>query len=238
MKPTPAKKHQAHADIHPYLSLIERVARAEHRRIPQHMIELEEMMSVAALSLQALLNNKTAEQIKNLNISYIATATRWAIRNELRTRTRWYAQKYEKQPNEAAPQEPQQDENGVTLVGVAYPAAEDQVRDAVYQTILSIDAMQTNDDGEAQYDTIADKRKTPEQELEESELGRAIKQAIEKLPPRERAIVQARFFQNKQVKEIASELNLSSSRVTRIVQSSMEQIRASLKKQSFIESGV
>lgn len=241
---TPSKQRQvqkAHKDIRPYLNLIERVARVEHRRIPQHMIDLDEMISVGALALQTLLNNKTDEQIERLNISYIATATRWAIRNELRTRTRWYAQKHEKSTT-ASIEEPSTgneettNENGVTLVGVNYSLAEEQVRDAVYQTILSIDSMQTNDQGEAQYDTIADKRQTPEQELEDSELGRAIKEAIAKLPPRERGIVEARFFQNKQVKEIATELNLSSSRVTRIVQAALNTIRLSLKKQSLIEA--
>ena len=38
--------------------------------------------------------NKTPEQLEKYNSAYIATAVRWAIRNELRIRYKWYSLKH------------------------------------------------------------------------------------------------------------------------------------------------
>ena len=111
---------------------------------------------------------------------------------------------------------------------------EETVRQAVYQTILSIDSMQTSDDGETSYDCIADKAATPEEALEITELGRAVKAAVQALPSKERHIVECRFYKNMQVKEIAAEVGLSSSRITRIVQASLDTVRQYLKNQSYL----
>jgi RNA polymerase sigma factor (sigma-70 family) len=209
-------------DIRPYLNLVERVARVEYKRIPQHMVDYEELVSIGALAIQALLQNKTQQDIGKLNISYMATATRWAIRNELRTRFKWYSMKQKSEGEELL-------EDGTEASG-----AEGTVREAVYQTILSIDSMNTSEDGETTYDSIADQSATPEEALEITELGRAIKAAIEALPAKDRHIVECRFYKNMQVKEIAAEVNLSSSRITRIIQAALQTVRVYLQEQRYI----
>jgi RNA polymerase sigma factor (sigma-70 family) len=215
-------------DMKPFIHLVERVARVEYRRIPQHMVDYEELLSIGALAVQALVQNKTAEEIAKLNISYMATATRWAIRNELRTRNKWYSQKHKATEQDFETT----DENGEPI----NPSnnGEETVRQAVYQTILSIDSMSTSEDGETSYDRIADKSATPEEALEITELGRAVKAAVQSLPSKERHIVECRFYKNMQVKEIAAEVGLSSSRITRIVQASLDTVRQYLKKQSYL----
>ena len=62
-----------------------------------------------------------------------------------------------------------------------------------------------------------------------------IKEAIAKLPQKERTIVEYRFYRNMQVKEIATVVGLSSSRVTRIVQSALNNVREYLQERD-IES--
>jgi RNA polymerase sigma factor (sigma-70 family) len=171
--------------------------------------------------------SKTAEEIARLNISYMATATRWAIRNELRTRHKWYSQKHKSDNDELEAT----GENGETTNN---NNGEETVRQAVYQTILSIDSMSTSEDGETNYDCIADKAATPEEALEITELGRAVKAAVQSLPSKERHIVECRFYKNMQVKEIAAEVGLSSSRITRIVQASLDTVRQYLKNQSYL----
>ena len=52
-----------------------------------------------------------------------------------------------------------------------------------------------------------------------------IREAISKLPPKERTVVEYRFYRNMQVKDIARQVGLSSSRVTRIVQASLNSVR-------------
>ena len=53
---------------------------------------------------------------------------------------------------------------------------------------------------------------------------------IAKLPQKERTIVEYRFYRNMQVKEIATVVGLSSSRVTRIVQSALNSVRSYLQE--------
>jgi RNA polymerase sigma factor (sigma-70 family) len=219
-------------DVRDYINLVERVARAEYRRIPQHMVDYEELVSIGVLAIQLIVQNKKPEDLAKLNISYMATAIRWAIRNELRTRFKWYSQK--QKADDYGDDVPSGDAEGASE-GARANQSEETVRQAVYQTVLSIDSMNTSDDGGSSYDTIADKSATPEEELEATELGRAIKAAIQTLPSKDRYIVECRFYKNMQVKDIAIEVGLSSSRITRIVQGSLAIVRDYLKTQQYIQ---
>jgi RNA polymerase sigma factor (sigma-70 family) len=200
-----------------FLPLVERVAKVEYRRIPNQLVDYEELVSIGALAIQALIKNKSEADLARLNSSYIATATRWAIRNELRSRYKWYTLKKNDDKKESEGEEGAEGEEGKTPGGT--------VREAVYETILSIDSIQSGEDGDSSYDFIADASATPEEQLEISELGRAIKKAIESLPDKERLIVECRFYKNMQVKDIATQVGLSSSRITRIVQAALNTVR-------------
>ena len=61
------------------------------------------------------------------------------------------------------------------------------------------------------------------------EMSKLIKQAIAKLPQKERTVVEYRFYRNMQAKDIATMIGLSPSRITRIIQFSLNQIREYLK---------
>lgn len=183
-------------------------------------------------AIQALLKNKSPEQIEKLNISYMATATRWAIRNELRSRYKWYTLRHNKviEEGEGAEGTPASEDGGEE----GSPQA--TVREAVYETILSIEGMtDSGSDGDSPYDFLKDGSSTPDEQLEVVELGKAIKAAIETLPPKERAIMEYRFYRNMQVKDIANLVGLSSSRITRIVQSSLDLVREYLKENDHID---
>ena len=82
--------------IKEYITIVEKVAKVEHRRIPSHMVDYEELVSIGIIAVQAMIKNKTPEQLEKYNSSYIATAVRWAIRNELRNRYKWYTLKHSK----------------------------------------------------------------------------------------------------------------------------------------------
>lgn len=230
------KKVPGRVNITKYLPLVERVAKVEYRRIPSHMVDYEELVSIGAIAIQALLKNKTEEEVERLNTSYMATATRWAIRNELRSRYKWYTLKHAKGP------EDEDDGPAPTVEGAASSDAPaegapspDTVREAIYETILSIESIQDGADGDAPYDFISDGSATPEESLEIVELGRAIKKAIESLPPKDRTIMEYRFYRNMQVKDIAALVGLSSSRITRIVQASLNQVRDYLRDNNHLE---
>jgi RNA polymerase sigma factor (sigma-70 family) len=213
-----------------FLPLVERVAQAEYRRIPRHMVDLEELISIGTIAIQILIKNKPPEAIAKLNTSYIATATRWAIRNELRTRYKWYTLKHAGSSDDEEGSDASENQSeGTESAQTGKSINESVAREAVYESVLSIDSMTTSEDGDSSHDIIRDGSATPEERLEIVELGRAIKRAIENLPDKERLIMESRFYKNLQVKDIADMVGLSSSRVTRIIQACINTIRDYLR---------
>lgn len=101
-----------------------------------------------------------------------------------------------------------------------------KVREAIYETVLSIDGLaDAASDNDSPFDFLKDNHATPDENAEISEMGRMIREAISKLPPKERTVVEYRFYRNMQVKDIARQVGLSSSRVTRIVQASLNTVK-------------
>ncbi len=198
-----------------YIDIVQKVARVEHRRIPSHMVEYEELLSIGIIAIQVMIKNKTPEQLAKYNSAYIATAVRWAIRNELRIRYKWYSMKHK------AEDEYDEDE---AVEGMDMKQA--KIREAIYETILSIDGLAAAaSDNDSPFDFVKDPHAMPDESAEISEMGRMIRTAISKLPPKERTVVEYRFYRNMQVKDIAKQIGLSPSRVTRIVQSSLNSVR-------------
>ena len=198
-----------------YIDIVQKVTRVEHRRIPAHMVEYEELLSIGIIAIQVMIKNKTPEQLAKYNAAYIATAVRWAIRNELRIRYKWYSLKHK------AEDEYDQEE---AVEGMDMKQA--KVREAIYETVLSIDSLAASaSDNDSPFDFIKDTHAMPDENAEISEMGKMIRTAISKLPPKERTVVEYRFYRNMQVKDIAQQIGLSPSRVTRIVQASLNTVR-------------
>lgn len=197
-----------------YIEIVQKVAKVEHRRIPSHMVEYEELLSIGIIAIQALIKNKTEEQLARYNAAYVATAVRWAIRNELRIRYKWYSLKHKAE--EESDEESDNSEEG----------QKSKVREAIYETVLSIDGLaDAASDNDSPFDFLKDNHATPDENAEISEMGRMIREAISKLPAKDRTVVEYRFYRNMQVKDIARQVGLSSSRVTRIVQAALGNIR-------------
>lgn len=200
-----------------YIEIVQKVARVEHRRIPSHMVEYEELLSIGIIAIQALIKNKTEEQLSKYNSAYVATAVRWAIRNELRIRYKWYSLKHKSE------EETEEDDN-------FEEGQKAKVREAIYETVLSIDGLaDAASDNDSPFDFLKDTHAMPDENAEISEMARMIKEAISKLPAKDRTVVEYRFYRNMQVKDIARQIGLSSSRVTRIVQAALGNIREYLQ---------
>ncbi len=213
--------------IKEYIELIEKVAKVEQRRIPSHMVEYEELVSIGTIAIQTMIKGKTEQQLARYNNAYIATAVRWAIRNELRNRYKWYSLKNTKTVEEGEDGSAE----GETVGDEVEKISPHKVREAIYTTILSIDSLQqANSDSDSPFDFIKDTAALPDEKAEISELGKVIREAIATLPQKDRTIVEYRFYRNMQVKEIAAQVGLSSSRITRIVQSALNYVREYLQK--------
>lgn len=190
-----------------YKELIETIAKVEYQKLSSsHLIEYLELVNIGTHTLYILFKNNSPDQF---NSSYLSTAIKWAIRNEVRRRYKWYSLKQRKQSN-----------------------GEDQedLREAVYKTILSIDEM-----ADAENPTqIRDECRNPEESLEFGELRTEIIEAIKKLPTRERELIEHKFFKDKKLRELSAEFNISPSRISRIIQSGLNRVKKELGKQNMI----
>ena len=194
-------------NLRDYKDLIETIAKVEYQKFStSHLIELPELINIGNHTLYILFKNHSPE---DFNSTYLSTAIKWAIRNEVRRRYKWYSLKNKKQ---------QIDEENENL------------REEVYKTILSIDEMQ---DAEVPVQIKAED-KTPEECIELSELIADIIESLKKLPQRERELIEYKFFKEKKLREIAEEFNISQSRISRIIQSGLDKIKRDLKRQGII----
>ena len=210
-----------------YIGIVQKIARVEHRRIPNHMIEYEELVSIGIIAIQTLIKNKTEEQLERYNEAYIGTAVRWAIRNELRHRYKWYTLKHK---SDEASENYESENFTEDSEDMGFSISPAKVREAVYETILSIDGLAAAaTDNATPFDFIKDPSAMPDEKAEIIEMSKLIKQAIAKLPQKERTVVEYRFYRNMQAKDIATAIGLSPSRITRIIQFSLNQIREYLK---------
>ena len=83
---------------------------------------------------------------------------------------------------------------------------------------------------------IKDDSKTPEELIVFNEMSSAIKEAMKKLPQRERDLIEAKFFQDKKLRELAEDFNISPSRISRIIQSGLNKIRKELERNNLADT--
>lgn len=194
-----------------YKELIEIIAKVEYQKFSNsHLIELPELINIGTHALYILFKNKEPEKYNN---TYLSTAIKWAIRNEVRRRYKWYTLK-----------------NKQVLIDEDAETNDAEMRADVYKNILSIDELQ-----DAEIPTqIKSQDKTPEESIEFSELKDGILESMKKLPPRERELIEYKFFKEKKLREIAEEFNISQSRISRIIQTGLDRIKKDLAKQGII----
>ena len=191
-----------------YFDLINKIAKVEYRSIASaHLIEFDELISIGLQTVNLLCEDKDFE---SFNESYLSTAIKWAIRNELRNRYRWYGVRHQKASLD--------DEDRAEL------------HDAIYRAILSTDDMC---DGDKTYE-IKDVRKNPEENCEFSLLSASIKQAVMTLPRRERDLIESKFFKEKKLHELSDEFSISPSRISRIIKQGLDKVKEELIKSEAI----
>lgn len=192
-----------------YKELIEIIAKVEYQKFSNsHLVELPELINIGTHALYILFKGKDPSKLNN---TYLSTAIKWAIRNEVRRRYKWYSLK-----NKTTSAEDE--------------ASDIEFRADVYKNILSIDELQ-----DAEVPTqIKSNDKTPEETIEFTELKDGILEAMKKLPPREKELIEYKFFKEKKLREIAEEFNISQSRISRIIQTGLDRIKKDLAKQGII----
>ena len=200
-----------------YKDLIQIIAKVEYQKFStSHLIELPELVNIGTHALYILFKNNDPSKYNN---TYLSTAIKWAIRNEVRRRYKWYTLKNKKQ------EESDIAENN--CINLQDPV---EIRAEVYKNILSIDELQ---DAEVPTQIKSDD-KNPEENIVFTELKKGILEAMQKLPSREKEFIEYKFFKDKKLREIADEFNISQSRISRIIQSGLDRIKKDLAKQGII----
>lgn len=194
-------------NLRDYRDLIEMIAKVEYQKFStSHLIELSELINIGNHTLYILFKKNNPDAFNN---TYLSTAIKWAIRNEVRRRYKWYSLKNQKQS------EGEYDNN---------------LREEVYKTILSIDELQ-----DAEVPTqIKSEDRNPEENIEFVELKNEILESMKKLSPREKELIEYKFFKDKKLREISEEFNISQSRISRIIQAGLDKIKKDLARQGII----
>ena len=205
-----SEKASIRKSLKEYNELIENKEKIEFKKLSSsYLIEYSELINIG---IQVVHHMCSTTDISKFNNSYISTAIKWAIRNEVRRRYKWYSQKTQKESSI--------NQNDIN-----------DLREAVYKTILSIDEM-----AEAENPTqIKDNTKTPEELIVFNEMSVAIKEAMTKLPQREQELIEAKFFKDKKLRELSDDFNISPSRISRIIQSGLNKIRLELEKNNLTD---
>ena len=208
-----------------YLPIVEMVVRKEYKSIPSYLAEYSELINIGLLSVNKLLN-EVSKNNKTYNSSYIAQAVKWAIKDELRTKYNWYGVKQEKAKDTTLesdltyPREIAQDAE-------PHEITEEEATERVFETILYLEDMTK--------EAVSQEQMTTDElaKLELSELKAAVKRAIEKLPPKHKRVIELRFYEGKRGNDVASELGVTPSRISHMIQDAIEKVRQSLLKEGF-----
>lgn len=201
------EKVQKDISLKQYSDLINKIAKVEYRAMGiQYLIEFDELINIGFQTINLLCEQ---EDFDTYNESYLSTAIKWAIRNELRNRYRWYGVRQNRNLTE--------DEHN-------------ELKDAIYKTILSTDEMF---ESEKTFE-VKDMRSTPEENCEFSMMANAVKSAVATLPRRERDLIESKFFNEKKLHELSDEFSISPSRISRIIKSGLDKIKDELLKSEVI----
>ena len=200
-------KEKPTVDLREYKDLIETVAKVEYSKLStaSHLVDYQELVNLNTHTLYILFKNGKKEEYNN---TYLSTAMKWAIRNEVRRRYKWYSLKQKRTDVETG----------------------EELRQAVYKSILSIEEM-----AEAENPTqIKDSSRNPEETYEFFQLKSKIMKAMETIPAREKDFIEQKFFKDKKLREMSEEYKISESRISRIIQSGLNRIKKQLAVQGLI----
>ncbi len=199
------KEREDRINLSQHKDLIETVSKVEYKKFASlGLIELSEVINLANYTVYYLISNTKNKDL--YNSAYLTKAIKWAIRNEMRRRYKWYVMK-----NQECEQE--------------------KIKDAVYKTILSIDEM-----ADAENPTlIKDNSRTPEEKAEIVELKSRICEAMKNLSQREQDLIEAKYYYDKKLKDISAEFNISQSRISRIIQNALDKIKKELLQQEVVD---
>ena len=106
------REREDRANLSQYKELIETISKVEYKKFSNlGLIELSEVIALANYTVYYLVSNSKNKEL--YNTAYLTKAIKWAIRNEMRRRYKWYVMKNQETDEQ------------------------EQIKDAVYKTIFT-----------------------------------------------------------------------------------------------------
>ncbi|NPA13317.1 MAG: sigma-70 family RNA polymerase sigma factor [Aquificae bacterium] len=187
------------------LSLVKKVASKIYYRLPKGDIEFDDLVNVGVIGLMKAIDRYDKDKAKFSTYAYIKI--RGEILDYLRSldivpRTVRDKIKKEKPAEEGKP---------VPLSNTA--------------VMVSIEKALSSDESLKIIDTLVSQRETPEEEVIKEDQKEKLLQAINSLSEKEKKVLQMMYFEEKDLKSIASELGISVSRVSQIKASAVKKLK-------------
>lgn len=209
---TPETIHKKEALIE-YIPLVEMTAHKELGTMPSHLGDFRELVNLGLIKVNDLIK-KAHKENKEFSPSYIIQGIAWSIKNKNRKEA---TQRGEFKSKITTTEYVQDWDGNITLA---------EVQEAVIDTVASLDNSEVE---------VADKYNvSPEEAILMSELHKTVHNAIALLPENYKQVIEMRFFKNMKGIEIARKLNLSSARVTRIIQDSINHMKKRFSDKKFL----
>ncbi|WP_293446486.1 sigma-70 family RNA polymerase sigma factor [Persephonella sp.] len=190
------------------ISLVKKVASKIYYRLPKGDIEFDDLVNVGVIGLMKAIEKYDSDKAKFSTYAYIKI--RGEILDYLRSLDivpRTVRDKIKKEP-------PLEEGKSVPLSNTA--------------VMVSIEKALSSDESLKIVDTLVSKRETPEEEVIKEDQKEKLLQAIDLLSEKEKKVLQMLYFEEKDLKSVADEINVSVSRVSQIKSEAIKKLKSIL----------
>ncbi|MBK3332477.1 sigma-70 family RNA polymerase sigma factor [Persephonella atlantica] len=188
------------------LSLVKKVASKIYYRLPKGEIEFDDLVNVGVIGLIKAIERYNSDRAKLSTYAYIKI--RGEILDYLRSLDivpRTIRDKIKREP-------PIEEGKPVPLSNTA--------------VMVSIEKALSSDESLKIVDTLVSNRSTPEEEVIKEDQREKLLKAIEMLNEKEKKVLQMLYFEEKDLRTVAQEINVSVSRVSQIKHEALKKLRS------------
>jgi len=188
------------------ISLVKKVASKIYYRLPKGDIEFDDLVNVGVIGLMKAIQKYDKDKAKFSTYAYIKI--RGEILDYLRSLDivpRTVRDRIKKEP-------PVEEGKTVPLSNTA--------------VMVSIEKALSSDESLKIVDTLVSDRETPEEEVIREDQKEKLLQAVNLLSEKEKKVLQMLYFEEKDLKSVANEINVSVSRVSQIKSEAIKKLKS------------
>jgi RNA polymerase sigma factor for flagellar operon FliA len=225
--------HQSQSElVHQHAGLVKRIGYHLIARLP-HTVDIEDLIQAGMIGLLDAAQHYDSSQGASFE-TYAGIRIRGAMLDEIR-RNDWAPRSVHKKAREISEAmqkiEQEQGRNAhdneiADALNISIEEYHQLLFDSSGHQLFSLDDFNDNDETHAQ--PLSEQQSEPEQELQSTDFQQALKEAIDKLPERERLMMSLYYNEELNLKEIGEVLGVSESRVSQIHSQTIMRLRSKL----------